>query len=804
MRTVRSAFAALLAGVLAIFAVPAYAASERMEISEDHTDGFYIETGTGKPVIKVANGIRGDLYDPNKVVFVIDDSTYGTDYEFPAFDRSGSEGYFTSSWDADHYFEPGWSAPDFEENGFTSVRVEFLGATGPAPFTMFGNDPLGEDESATAPYLANNAYYVERGAVLPITGHAHAHWYFELPGDYTMTVQAVAVRANGEEVRSEPVTEAFRVERHADDTRPDVPPTDLGPAAPAPEPEPQPEPAPSDGADEPTTDEPAADDKPAAGDEPGTAVTPEEPAPAEKPAPTEKPADQKVFDHGHVDLFNVSAKDGKLSLAAKFDTAGKPLLAPESFALKIGESAYLNLPKHLAEKLAPAGYFLSENGEKQQTMPFPGWDTSSVAPEFGPIDIEFASVEGPGRVFMFSTPPFKGAVSPLTSSEFELTSGSAIHQATPSHVHTSWLFEKPGVYTMKVKASGTPVAGGEKVESNLGTYTFIVGDPAQQDGEAQTDAQPQPQPEAQAEAPAKTEDPQQQAEAPKQQPSATKSSSGATQAPARAAGASQAPKLAAQKCEFVETSDKLVVTPQIKDDRQVPAKWTAAESVAFALGDAAKATTNQTTGSIAADTDVWMISSTQVSGVPWLGLNTQHDSILEQAQGATTISLTSFSGPGTMEVFTSGNFGQAVGTHWFTGNGSIASGSATLDYNTHVHPNWVFTKAGTYKVGITMSVTLKSGEKVSGDTVLTFNVGSSSGATDGHFDLGPTLTKEGSWQTPDGKPCTPESAGGSGSLASTGSTGTAGLVAVALAAIMGGAFALTMRGRMQRSARTEA
>ena len=392
-------------------------------------------------------------------------------------------------------------------------------------------------------------------------------------------------------------------------------------------------------------------------------------------------------------------------------------------------------------------------------------------------------------------------ISPFTSGTFELTEGSVIHQATPSHVHTNWLFTDPGVYTMRVKASGTPVKGGATVESNTATYTFIVGDAAhdaftsEANASSATASNPASAAASSSLSPALAHAAH-AANLPGKDLTAAAANEIAGIAPA-ASGQGAAAQGAAsgqeEKCTWVETSDKLTLTPKIKDDRQSPPAWVMPESLTFAIGDAGNASAHEALGSIPAGSSVWMISSAQVAGVPWLGLNTQHESMAKEAQGATTVSLTSFSGPGTMEVFTSGNLGVAVGTRWFTGANNKGSGSASIPANTHVHPNWVFSKAGTYKVGLTMSTTLKSGERISGTTTLTFNVGSAGNATDGHFDLGPTLGKAGAWQTPDGKPCTP-GAGGSGSLSNTGSH-MAELAAFLIASLSLGACVLRMRRR---------
>ncbi len=452
MHTLHRGLVALLALMLAALYLPlAQAADSRIEISKGHTDGFYVLTDSKTPVVKVANGIRNTLYDPNEVVFLIDDSTYGTGYTFRGLEHSGPEGYYTASFDADRYFEPGWSAPGFRDNGFASMRIDFIAATGPGPIALFGNDPLGgEDEFAIAPFLEGGRYYIEPGASLPILGHTHAHWYFEHAGTYTITGQAVGVTHDGTELRSETFTEMFKVEKSEQDARPSLPSLPIG--------------APVDSTPAPTSPAP-------------TAPEPTAPAPSTSASQPEKLSTEPVtISAGHIDLFNVASRGGLLELAAKDGTGqGYVYRSPESVTILIDDSAFTKLPASLAQQLAERGYFISENGTSQQTLPFMGWDTSAVAPDYSSIDLEFISVTGPGRILLFQSSPFTGLTSPFSDGRFEMSSGSVITQNFPSHVHTNWLFTEPGVYTVKVRAVGTPQAGDQRLASQVGTYTFVVG-----------------------------------------------------------------------------------------------------------------------------------------------------------------------------------------------------------------------------------------------------------------------------------------------------------------------------------------
>lgn len=116
--------------------------------------------------------------------------------------------------------------------------------------------------------------------------------------------------------------------------------------------------------------------------------------------------------------------------------------------------------------------------------------------------------------------------------------------------------------------------------------------------------------------------------------------------------------------------------PLMKDDRKQPAKWIDPSSVTFGLGSKAKLKAPKEMSFIADEgADVWVIPSVQIAGVPWLGANTMTESIEKETKGTITWRLKSVEGSGQLAVFESGNFGKAVGKHWFGGRNG-ASGSS--------------------------------------------------------------------------------------------------------------------------------
>lgn len=539
-------------------------------------------------------------------------------------------------------------------------------------------------------------------------------------------------------------------------------------------------------------------------------------------------ADKLTLDSGHTDIFNVTADAKGLHLTLKEDVTGEHVLhAPEDVKLVVKKEAFQSTTANM-EELGVSGYLLPLNQDAK--LLWPGWDTLGVQPQgFGAININFLEVTGPGRVFLFTGGSFGGIAPLLKGDGYELKTASVREQSYPAHTHAYWLFEKPGEYTMKVNATGE--LNGKIYTSNTGVYHWQVGDPVVAEPEPSNgnekpgDNTPAPgdnagnpgdnagDPHQPPHGPNPGSDP---SLTPGATPTVAPSVPGATapnSAPPSAtagntpAAPPAAPAVAAATCFPHQEggSGAETLLPRLKDDRSAPPRWVDPASVTFLVGPKGNAKAPQAIGSIPAGSSVWMIGATQVRGVPWVGANTMNSSIMDKTTGEVTWQLTSFSGPGTMEVFTSGNFGQLIGQKWFSGSGNSGSGAITIPRNTHVHPNWVFSAPGTYKVGITQTATKKDGTRISGNTVLTFNVGSGGGIDDGHFDLGSEVGAAGSktvWRDAKGQLCTPTAAdyaaagmSPSGSLATTGTSElTLSLVMLAVGIGVLGAGILRYRG----------
>lgn len=248
---------------------------------------------------------------------------------------------------------------------------------------------------------------------------------------------------------------------------------------------------------------------------------------------------------------------------------------------------------------------------------------------------------------------------------------------------------------------------------------------------------------------------------------------------------------------------------KVKDDRSAPPVWRDPGELVFVLGDAAfrEASTlpEELDFVLKQGQDAYMIQQIQEPGVPWLGWNTQHETIVNgPGSNGVTMTLDSVDGPGDLALFLNGNFGQLVGERVVDTVGGPTS--YNIPANTHQHGNWIFTEAGTYQVTLTMSA---NGESAT-DT-FTFAVGDtaaeqvSAGAADptqeqhqGHGGVmlashtvatAAEQPQAGPEQglTPDGVPC---------SLAQTGLSSNILIAAgVGLLAVGGGAGALMLARR---------
>ena len=292
--------------------------------------------------------------------------------------------------------------------------------------------------------------------------HIHNNWVFTKPGTYVIGVSASGKNASGRlSVTQKKVTfvvgdeaatalptpggDAATPGRPAEPT----PPSASGPTASA---------HPSPEASAPSASPSNQSSNPATPDGQSTPATPHGPG---TPAPRSSTNTKVVLDHGHVDVFHVGLTGGKLDLKLKEDVTGSGVIhEPQDVDLQVKDSALVDVPRQFPG--APRAYVLPMT--QNQDLLWPGWDTMSTGK---PVDLVVDSVQGPGKVHLFTTDISGMAVSQLTSGGTALP--GTISVPSPTHVHANWVFTKPGVYTMTVHAASGSMRSATK------TYTWRVG-----------------------------------------------------------------------------------------------------------------------------------------------------------------------------------------------------------------------------------------------------------------------------------------------------------------------------------------
>lgn len=444
------------------------------------------------------------------------------------------------------------------------------------------------------------------------------------------------------------------------------------------------------------------------------------------------PGATTVIDSGHVDIFDLVADEsGKLELKLKEDVTGAGVAhEPESVHLKVKPTTLTTLPKHLLD--GKAGYLLTQTQTPGEL--WPGWDTQAIRAggyTKAKFEVKYTGPKG-GAISIFLLDGLsQKLVSRLADGGFELKpDGSTVLQDYPAHAHVNWLFSTPGRYTLQVTAKAAKVGMTDEnqwVAAEPQTYTIDVGEFDCVGDKPGSSATPSPTPNVPAPA----------APAPQPAPPAIVPPAGNGQAPTtilqciatevtREATAAEAKALAAYNAPANTATTRLnivvgasggassghfdigpVITngalnARVKDDRVQPAPWVDPTAITFTLGQAAQIKTPDSLSFAAQpSTTAWLISSTQTPGVPWLGMNSQHPSIVGGTTGPVSFSLAGVSGPGRVAVFESGALGGGVGNVLFNGPGS----SFTLPGNTHAHYNWLFTAPGSYTLTLRMSVT---------------------------------------------------------------------------------------------------
>ena len=283
--------------------------------------------------------------------------------------------------------------------------------------------------------------------------HIHNNWVFTKPGTYVIGVSASGKNASGRfSVTQKKMT--FVVGDEAATALPTPGGDAATPGRPA-------EPTPPSASGSTASAHPSSEASAPSVSPSNQSSNPATPHGPSTPAPSSSTNAKVVLDHGHVDVFHVGFTGGKLDLKLKEDVTGSGVIhEPQDVDLQVKDSALVDVPRQFPG--APRAYVLPIT--QNQDLLWPGWDTMSTGK---PVDLVVDSVQGPGKVHLFTTDISGMAVSQLTSGGTALP--GTISVPSPTHVHANWVFTKPGVYTMTVHAASGVMRSATK------TYTWRVG-----------------------------------------------------------------------------------------------------------------------------------------------------------------------------------------------------------------------------------------------------------------------------------------------------------------------------------------
>lgn len=551
----------------------------------------------------------------------------------------------------------------------------------------------------------------------------------------------------------------------------------------------------------------APDGDPDPGDPDPGDPDPGDPDPGDPGDPAEWPiTDRTVLRSGHVDLLARIAPGGLTTVVR--DDAAVPAAEhdPADVTFSVPDTARVTVPDD--DRYA----FLGEAGDPVWVLPetptpglvWPGWSLErSGGAAADAVRWALLDVDGPGEFVLFDSGGDDWGAPRV------LLGAGADRLDYAQHAHGSWAFTAAGVYCLDVSQTaldgGAPTAATDRATLLLGvgvdarrvteehcglTAAEFAGGPQ---GPGPGDPDPEPTP---------GDDP---GTDPGNDPGDDDPGTGGN--PDGDPGTAN-PGDQPEQC-LPEPVTREVTTPAVggistghfdfgsmvrdgelvarmKDDREQPSTWVDPASLTFKLGEAAE--DEVPSGSEfaflgAPGSTVWSVGQVQEDGVPWIGWNTQHPSLIQAADGPVTFRLDGVDGPGELGVYATGTFGGIGAKNFGTLPGFPRS--MTVPLNQHVHANWAFTEPGVYSVTVTQSVPLRSGGTASDQATLRFSVGDTAGTTTQTTYVGRTAS---------GDECD-LSADQRAALASTGASVLAPVALAVLLVLVGGALVVIARRR---------
>jgi surface-anchored protein len=197
-----------------------------------------------------------------------------------------------------------------------------------------------------------------------------------------------------------------------------------------------------------------------------------------------------VYTDGHCDLC-ADYEDGVLDLHYHFHATGPGF--DEDGNVLIGEyeptELYTRVPDSTKTAI-PSGYgFLGAVGSdvwllpqnQISGVPFLGFGTEELDPDDWSTKINYTLISaiGPGDVSMWTSNAFGSPIVYWATSngivDGEGNPTDIYAQVPLAHAHANWGFTEEGVYRLTMRVSGTLADGVTYLESDVKTFTFLVG-----------------------------------------------------------------------------------------------------------------------------------------------------------------------------------------------------------------------------------------------------------------------------------------------------------------------------------------
>ena len=185
-----------------------------------------------------------------------------------------------------------------------------------------------------------------------------------------------------------------------------------------------------------------------------------------------------VFDRGELDM-EVAYEGGEWELVL-LDEANEKEIEAGDAALQAGPETWQTVPSDPAYAFlgnSGDGIFILPQDEKEGVLflGIAGDEIESGVFENDQVELNLASVDGPGAVYLYSTDEF-GAPTKYFDSSDGVRDEDQFPVSVGGHSHQNWAFSAPGIYRVGLNASGVLV-NGSAVASETSEFLFEIFGP---------------------------------------------------------------------------------------------------------------------------------------------------------------------------------------------------------------------------------------------------------------------------------------------------------------------------------------